>query len=118
MVVYSNIHDKFASTNLTYNIQSKRINLKIYMEQFQKLFLWRGLPRTSFFCLLMLLLVLNLLPQYLQTNIWQLCCQILYWIGVNPLLLLCALSPLYSLEKHIKFLVFSTIITILDHMKE
>ena len=34
VVVYSNIHDKFASTNLTYSIKKKRKNLKLDITQF------------------------------------------------------------------------------------
>ena len=54
-----------------------------HIEKLQKLFLWWGLPHTSFLCLLMLLLVLNFLPQSLQTNTWPLCCNIVWCLGVG-----------------------------------
>ena len=52
------------------------------MEKLQRLFLWWVLKWNSFLGLLMPLLVLNFLPQPLQTNTWPLCCQIMCWLAV------------------------------------
>ena len=38
------------------------------LEKLKNVFQWQGLPHRSFFCLFMLLLVLNILPQPLQSN--------------------------------------------------
>ena len=54
-----------------------------HMEKFQKLFLLRGLSQTSFLSLLLLLFVLNFLPQPLQTNTWLLWFQTLCFLGVG-----------------------------------
>ena len=54
-----------------------------HMEKLQNLFQRRGLPHTNFWFLFMLLLVLSLLPQPLETNTWPLCCQMVCWLGVG-----------------------------------
>ena len=46
------------------------------LEKLHKFFQWRGLPHTSLLRLFMLLLVLNFVPQLLQSNRWPLRCQI------------------------------------------
>ena len=45
--------------------------------------MWWGLQPKSFLCLLMLFLVLNFLPQPLQTITRPLCCQIVCWLGAH-----------------------------------
>ena len=59
VVVYSNIHDLFA-------LWSPQCWSLPHMENWQKLFLWWGLPYTSLLSLLMLLVGLNFLPHPLQ----------------------------------------------------
>ena len=56
--------------------------LAIHGEVAKKIFLRWGFPHTSLLCLLMLLLVLNFLPQSLQASTLQLCCQIVCWQGI------------------------------------
>ena len=60
-----------------------RLRIISSVENLQKLFLWWGLPHTSFLCLLMLFFGLNILPQTWQTNTWPLCCQIWFWLSVG-----------------------------------
>ena len=55
----------------------------VFSKGFIEKFMMRGLPHKSLLCLLLLLFVLNFLPQPLQTNTWSLCRQTLCWLGAG-----------------------------------
>ena len=66
----------------------------VVLAQMKKLlFLWWGLPYTSFLWPLMPLLGLHFLQNPFQTNTWPQCCLVTVFTGTNPLFLSCDLSP-------------------------